>query len=180
MHLNKSPMVVGNLKTLTPAMQQRWGIDMDAAMRHAAIARDLPDMSAIWAEVYKRPAEEAPDVDEDLYGGFIGNADRRRLNQLRALGPAELAHARSGFDDGRLEEIFLRYRARNWPESLAPEDAERWEEHRALRLLEGDSGGRNLDHYFARIEALSAGADLRVKGILEALYLYGEAIAPAG
>ena len=179
-HLNKSPMVVGNLKTLTPAMQQRWGIDMDAAMRHAAIARDLPDMSAIWAEVYKRPAEEAPDVDEDLYGGFIGNADRRRLNQLRALGPAELAHARSGFDDGRLEEIFFRYRARNWPESLAPEDAERWEEHRALRLLEGDSGGRNLDHYFARIEALSAGADLRVKGILEALYLYGEAIAPAG
>jgi hypothetical protein len=30
-HLNKSPMVVGNLNTLTPALAQRWGIDMDLA-----------------------------------------------------------------------------------------------------------------------------------------------------
>ena len=40
-HLNKSPMVVGNLKTLTAAQAQHWGIDMDAALRHAVTARDL-------------------------------------------------------------------------------------------------------------------------------------------
>ncbi len=87
-HLNKSPMVVGNLRTLAPAMAERWGVDLDTAMRHAAIARDLPDMSAIWSQVYARPKEATPDVDEDLYGGFVGNADRRRLNQLRGLSPA--------------------------------------------------------------------------------------------
>ena len=47
-HLNKSPMVVRNLQTLTPAMAARWGVDKDAAMRHAEIAAGLPDMSAIW------------------------------------------------------------------------------------------------------------------------------------
>ena len=179
-HLNKSPMVVGHLKTLTPAMRERWGIDMDAAMHHAAIARDLPDMSAVWAEVYRRPQEETPDVDEDLYGGFIGPADRRRLNQLRSLGAAELAHACTGFDDGRLEELLFRYRARNWPESLEPEDAQRWEEHRALRLIEGDASGRNLDHYFAQIHTLSEGADARGRAILSDLFQYGEGIAPEG
>ncbi|WP_413861490.1 hypothetical protein [Candidatus Aalborgicola defluviihabitans] len=30
-------------------------------------------------------------MDEDPYGGFIGNSDRRRLNELRTLLPAQLA-----------------------------------------------------------------------------------------
>ncbi len=58
-HLNKSPMVVGNLNTLTPAMAQRWGIDLPQAAQHAAAARALPDLTAVWAEVFQRPAEGA-------------------------------------------------------------------------------------------------------------------------
>jgi exodeoxyribonuclease-1 len=54
-HLNKSPMVVSNLKTPTPTMAARWNVDMDAAMRHAGIAANLPDMSAIWPQVYELP-----------------------------------------------------------------------------------------------------------------------------
>ncbi|WP_287984623.1 exodeoxyribonuclease I, partial [Diaphorobacter sp.] len=45
-HLNKSPMVVGNVSTLTPAMAGRWGIDLEQAAQHAEAARRLPDMSA--------------------------------------------------------------------------------------------------------------------------------------
>ena len=33
-HLNKSPMVVGNLRTLAPAMAERWGVDMDLSLIH--------------------------------------------------------------------------------------------------------------------------------------------------
>jgi exodeoxyribonuclease I len=117
-------------------------------------------------------------VDEDLYGGFIGNADRRRLNQLRALSPAELAHSRSGFDDERLEELLFRYRARNFAETLNPEEAQRWEAHRAARLLEGEGGARNVDALFAEIDTLSESADERGEAILGALYDYAEAIAP--
>ncbi|VTU29987.1 Exodeoxyribonuclease I [Variovorax sp. PBL-H6] len=178
-HLNKSPMVVGNLKTLAPAMATRWGIDLDAAMRHAALAAALPDMSAIWPQVYERPREETPDVDEDLYGGFVGNGDRRRLTQLRGLSPEELARARTGFDDPRLEELVFRYRARNFPDTLDAEEAERWEAHRAARLLEGEGGARNVDQLFAEIDTLAETADERGEELLGALYEYAEAIAPS-
>jgi len=178
-HLNKSPMVVGNLKTLSPPMAERWGVDMDAALRHAEAAASLPDMSAIWPQVFARPQEGPPDVDEDLYGGFVGNADRRRLNQLRQMPPAELALSRTGFDDPRLEELLFRYRARNFSDTLSPEDAERWEAHRVARLLEGEGGARNVDQFFAQIDALAETADARAEDILGALYEYAEAIAPS-
>lgn len=177
-HLNKSPMVVRKLATLTPEMAAQWGVDIPAALRNAEKAAGLPDMSAIWPEVFQRPKEGTPDVDEDLYGGFIGNADRRRLNQLRALSPAELAHSRTGFDDDRLEEMLFRYRARNFPETLSPEDTERWEAHRVAWLLEGEGGARNVDALFARIDELSETADERGEAILGTLYDYAEAIAP--
>jgi exodeoxyribonuclease-1 len=151
---------------------------MAAALRHAETAAGLPDMSAIWPEVFQRPQAAAPDVDEDLYGGFIGNADRRRLNQLRALQPVELAHSRIGFDDDRLEELLFRYRARNFPDSLSPDDAERWEAHRAARLLEGEGGARNVDAFLAALDVLSETAGEQGEDMLGALYAYAELVAP--
>ena len=178
-HLNKSPMVVRNLQTLTPTMAERWGISKDAALRHAEIAAGLPDMSALWPEVFQRPlTAAAPDVDEDLYGGFIGNADRRRLNQLLDLSPAELAHSRTGFDDPRLQALLFRYRARNFPATLTPDEAARWEAHRTAWLLEGEGGARNVDALFAEIDSLQETADERGEAILGMLYDYAEAIAP--
>ena len=177
-HLNKSPMVVGKLKTLAPTMAARWGIDIEAALKNAALAAALPDMSAIWPQVYERPREGTPDVDEDLYGGFVGNGDRRRLTQLRGLSPGELARARTGFDDPRLEELVFRYRARNFLDTLNEDELGRWEAHRAARLLEGEGGARNVDALFAEIDALAETADERAEAILGALYEYAEAIAP--
>ncbi len=177
-HLNKSPMVVRKLQTLTGDMAAKWGINMEAALANAEKAAGLPDMSAIWPEVFQRPKEPTPDVDEDLYGGFVNNTDRRRLNQLRDLSPAELAHARIGFDDDRLEEIVFRYRARNFADTLSPEDTERWEAHRVARLLEGEGGARNVDALFSGIDVLAETADEKGQAVLEALYEYAELVAP--
>ena len=177
-HLNKSPMVVGNYKTLTPEMAQRWGLQMDAQLQNAALAQGLPDMSAIWPEVFKRPKEGPVDVDEDLYGGFVGNADRRRLNDLRAASPQKLATMRQAFDDARLAELVFRYRARNFPESLSLEEGARWEAHRAARLFEGVGGARTVDALSAEIDQLAQSADERGEAILGALYDYAEMIAP--
>jgi exodeoxyribonuclease-1 len=173
-------MVVRKLQTLSPQMAAKWGVDIEAALVNAERARDLPDMSAIWPEVYQRPKEATPDVDEDLYGGFIGNADRRRLNQLRALVPAELARSRTGFDDDRLGELLFRYRARNFAQTLTPQEAQRWEAHRAARLLEGEGGARSVDALLAELDNLSQTADARGEEILAAMHDYVEAIAPQG
>ena len=163
-HLNKSPMVVGNLRTLRPEMAARWQLDLDTAARHATAAAGLPDMTAIWAEVFKRPPADTPDVDEDLYGGFVNNDDRRKLTQLRALAPARLAEARTNFDDARLEEILFRYRARNFADTLDAEEAERWLAHRAARLLEGAGGARTVDDYLAGLDTLAEEAGASEEG----------------
>ena len=177
-HLNKSPMVVGNLATLTPAMAQRWGIDKDLALLHAAMARDLPDLSGIWPQVFTREKNGPTDVDEDLYGGFLGNADRRRLDGLRGLDGPVLAKTKSAFDDARLEEMVFRYRARNWPQSLNTEEQTRWQDHIAARFFEGEGGATTVDAYFAEIDTLSETANDRAEEILGALYDWAEVVVP--
>ncbi|QNP48802.1 exodeoxyribonuclease I [Diaphorobacter aerolatus] len=178
-HLNKSPMVVGNVNTLSDAMAERWGLDMQAAAHNAQLARELPDMSAIWKEVFTRPQQEALDVDQDLYGGFVGNEDRRRLNHLRSLSPEELKTARTGFDDPRLAELFWRYRARNFPDTLSPEDLQRWEGLRRDLLVDGMGGARTFDMLFAQLDELGESAESeRDAGLLEAVYDYAESISP--
>lgn len=177
-HLNKSPMVVGNVNTLTPALAQRWGIDLAQAAAHAEVARALPDMSAIWPAVFARPQEPAPDVEQDLYGGFVGNGDRRRLNDLRSMSGEQLARSRAAFDDPRLDELFWRYRARNFPDTLTPEELERWEAHRRACLFDGAGGARTVDQLFTEIDQLSETADERAEAILGALYDWAETIAP--
>jgi exodeoxyribonuclease-1 len=179
-HLNKSPMVVGNLHTLAPELAARWGIDLVLIAEHAKHARLLPDMSAIWATLYQRPKAEgpAPDVEQDLYGGFVGNGDRRRLDELCAMTGAQLARARSGFDDPRLAELLFRYRARNFASTLTPEEQARWLQHRTACLLHGQGGALTVQALFERIDALSENADERVEAILGALYDWAEAVVP--
>ncbi|MCW5235008.1 exodeoxyribonuclease I [Verminephrobacter eiseniae] len=177
-HLNRSPMVVGNVNTLTPALARRWGIDLAQAAQHAQAARALPDMGRVWAAVFARAPEPAPDVDQDLYRGFVGDRDRRLLDDLRASAAGMNGKARVHFDDPRLVELFWRYRARNFPATLAPEEAGRWQAHCAARLFDGAGGARTFEQFSARIDELSETADERGQGILGALYDYAEQIAP--
>ncbi|HEX5371247.1 MAG TPA: exodeoxyribonuclease I [Aquabacterium sp.] len=186
-HINKSPIVIGNLKTLTAEVRARWGLDVDQALHHAEIAAAQGHtMAGIWPDVFARetPAE-APDVDEDLYGGFVGPDDRRLLQRLRALSPGQLAEKladrQPAFADERLEELLFRYRARNFPDTLNEQDQTRWREHCSRRLHEGAGGGLSLASFFERIDALSeqlSDDDERGQEILGALYDYAEQIAP--
>jgi exodeoxyribonuclease-1 len=178
-HLNKSPMLVSNLKTLSPAMAARWGIDVEAARRNAQTAAAGPDLGALWAQVYHRPgAAEETDVDEDLYGGFVGKDDRRLLDAMRKESPAKLAMMTPPFDDQRLGELVFRYRARNFPQTLSEQEAEHWEAHRAARLFDGAAGARTVEQLFGEIDHLSDTADERGEEILGALYDYAEMVAP--
>ena len=169
-HLNKSPIVVRNLKAMSSERAQHWGIDLDQAMQHAAIARDLPDMSLIWPAVYARDMEPAPDVEQDLYAGFVGNNDRRRLNDLRRADGDTLARVRGHFDDPRLDEILFRYRARNFPQTLDDAEQERWLSHRSACLLDGQGGARTLEQLQSECDQLSEDANQRAEAILGALY----------
>jgi exodeoxyribonuclease-1 len=180
-HANKSPVVIANLKTLAGPMAERWGLDIAGGLARASWARDnAAALAALpWARVFDRGApEQPPDVDEDLYGGFIGAADRRTLDRLRGLSAEQLAAKRPAFDDRRLDELLFRYRARNFASTLDDAEQARWQQHRSERLHDGVGGGATLAQFFERIDVLSESADDRGQAILGALYDYAEQIAP--
>jgi exodeoxyribonuclease-1 len=181
-HINRAPIVVANLNVLGDA-GGRFGIDLARAQRHAEIAAHLPDLSALWTGVYARPPTTAPvDVDENLYGGFVGDADRRRLARLRLLPPEDMATA-IAFDDPRLAELLFRFRARNFAHTLSAAESARWTRHCRARLHDGAGGETSFAQFQARIDALVAAAaerdDARAQGLLEALVDWARALDQA-
>lgn len=179
-HINKSPIVIGNLKTLSAAAAVKWGIDIDQGLRHAEIAaQHAPKLAGMWPAVFERsPRDAATDVDEDLYGGFLGNDDRRALQRLSRMNGPQLAAARPAFTDARLDELFFRYRARNFPETLDDAQRAQWDEHCAHRLHEGAGGALTLEAFFDQVDELGEEADERGQEILGALVDYATQIAP--
>ncbi|SMC29206.1 Exodeoxyribonuclease I subunit C [Andreprevotia lacus DSM 23236] len=181
-HINKSPIVIGNLKTLQPATAERWGIDLAQAERYVQALQARPDLSTIWREVYNRNLEPIGDVDQNLYGGFVGNDDRRTLSRLRSLSPEQLAQARPDFADRRLGELLFYYRARNFPATLSEAEQARWQQLRSERLFDGRDGYLTLEQYSEQIDVLAEAAgergDERAESILAALYDYADLIAP--
>jgi exodeoxyribonuclease-1 len=187
-HLNKSPIVIGNPRVLSAERAAHWGIDIERSLRHAGIAAEKgPGLAGVWPEVMRRPKQDEPaDVDEDLYGGFVGNDDRRTLNRLLALAPnaraASLADRQPAFTDERLSELLFRYRARNFPASLSDEDQSRWLAHCSRRLHGGEAGRPTLAATLERIDTLVEDADPRAdergQDVLGALVDYLSDIAP--
>ena len=178
LHINKSPVVIANLKTLTPEMAQRWGLDIEQGLRHAeAAARQAGALADVWPKVYQRaPDDSERDVDEDLYSGFIDNDDRRTLQRLRALPPTLLAAKHPRFADPRLAELLFRYRARNVPQSVHAQELARWSAHCAARLQ--GSGALGLDEFLRRVSALEQSADDRGRALLAQLRAYAASIVP--
>jgi exodeoxyribonuclease I len=181
-HINKSPVVFSQLKALGDAAQ-RWQLDLPQAMANAGRAAALGgQLNALWPQVFARPQSPTPDVDEDLYGGFIGNDDRRSLQRLRALSPEALANKRTAFNDPRLEELLFRYRARNFNHTLSDAERERWLQHCAARLHQGHGGAQTVAQFLQRVDELAETAteqdDERAQDLLGALVDYAQGIAP--
>jgi len=178
-HINKSPVVIQNLKVLDDAAQKRCQLNFELNLHHAAIAADKAsrkDLTAIWKSVYQRDFE-AVDVDESLYSGFINNNDRRLLNELRTMSPETLAKAQPSFTDSRLEELLFRYRARNYPQTLSEAEHATWQQHCAGRLHGNTADALNLETFFAELERCAQNNVENVE-ILQHLRDYAQMITP--
>jgi exodeoxyribonuclease-1 len=109
-------------------------LDIDVAQARDIHARLLAGSESIvqkLAAVFARQRDyDDADPDGALYSGFFDRADKAKFSKARAsLGQAELA-----FNDARLSELYFRYKARNWPESLTAEEQVLWRKHRSVRL----------------------------------------------
>ena len=165
-HLNRSPALVPWVHLRT-ADFDRLAIDPGVVETRLARLRAAgPALAEKVRRVFGREhAGGDVDVDAALYGGFVGDGDKRLCAQVRGTPPALLAKARFAFRDPRMPELLFRYRARNWPEQLLPTERERWDAYRRHRLGDASSPGL-CGQDFASFKAELG--QLRASGTLDA------------
>ena len=152
---NKSTAVFNDLHTLSCKRAAELDIDVGAALANVSTTLgvlETLDQPRLLQVVYARDSVESY-VEQALYQGFIGNHDRRALDLLRELALADLASLKPEFSDPRLGELFLRNKARHYPNTLSQRERDKWEEHRYRRLATGRAGSRKVAMVRASVEA---------------------------
>ena len=151
-HANRSP-ALAPISVLEGVDLARIGLDVERARRHVQVLRDARGIADKLRVVYTREAgAPARDVDLALYDGFLPDADRAILPEVRATPPEQLASLARHFRDPRYPELLFRYRARNFPDTLDTAERERWDALRARRLRGVDAAaGLDLEGYRIRI-----------------------------
>lgn len=133
--LNKCPAVapLGVLETedgwtkigLSKEMVQK---NLDSLLVHPEFAEQMR------TELEKQEWPEAVDAEAALYDGFLGEGDKIKCNAVRSADANKLADFEPEFQDERLPELLLHYKARNFAKSLTQKEEEAWEEYRIGRL----------------------------------------------
>lgn len=170
-HVNKSPALAPT-NTLTEERAETWQIDWAQVQQNRDQILADKDFFHRLKRVYSARREHAEnDVDAALYDGFIPNPDRQLCDQVIASDAQTLSGWEPPFADARLKELFFRYRARNWPETLSHDEQVQWREFCRERLLEGQHGCTlTIDDFQLRIEQLGdEPLDEKQQGILRQL-----------
>lgn len=124
-------------------------------------------------------AKGKSDVDGQLYDGFFGPGDKTGMRLARSAEPSELSSLENKLQDERLKGLLPRYKARNFPNALTPEERESWDAFIAQKLFSGDTTSR-LAQYFGRLQDLAKTTlTSEQQYLLEELQLYGQSIMPS-
>lgn len=180
-HANKCP-IIAPAGMLNTEEAKRLQIDGDVCRTHLKMLRSMEGLIARVRDIFDdNPFPPESDPDMMLYsGGFFSPADKKAIDKVRETDPSELAELELAFQDPRLEEMLLRYKARNFPQLLTDEQRQIWEEYRRSKLLEGRDGHLAMDKFYERLNSLyqEVQSDEKKIHILEELALYAEAIYP--
>ena len=183
-HLNKCPVLVP-LKTMDAKATRRLAIDTETCLAHRdTLLEQIDHIVEKTSRVFgQQDYPDVTDIDAQLYsGGFFSNADYDRMQRIRATAPERLAGLGLVFDDARLDEMLFRYRARNFPQTLSPDERGRWQEFRQQKLTDPSRTGRTINQVIAEIEGLRVSP--RITGpelaVLDELMEYTENLLKQG
>jgi exodeoxyribonuclease-1 len=153
---------------------QRIGLDEVTITKHRNILLSSPAFAENIRTIYENRPEYAAQKDPEgqLYDGFVGDMDVMRIEKVRTSDEQQLADLHPEFVDERLPELLLHYKARNYPRSLAEDEAIAWEKWRAARIQ------RQLPGFVTRLQTLSKTTDESKQFILQELQLWAESIVP--
>ncbi|MEH6625796.1 MAG: exodeoxyribonuclease I [Motiliproteus sp.] len=181
-HINRCP-VIAPASMLSPVEAERLQISGSDCRTHLSMLRNSQTLQDKLQEIYAESGYE-PSSDPDLMlysGGFFGPGDKAIMDQIRQCPVEALASLEPAFQDGRLEEMLFRYRARNYPGTLIDEEPQRWEEFRSDRLINSnDPKSLTFDTFYQKLNQLGSAADITEQKlhILHELAAYAESIYP--
>ncbi|MDB5160360.1 MAG: Exodeoxyribonuclease [Candidatus Saccharibacteria bacterium] len=153
----------------------RIGLDEATITKHRNILLSVPSFAEnIRSILEKRPEfKKSTDAEAQLYDGFVTDVDTLRIEKVRQADEGQLADLHPEFNDDRLSPLLLHYKARNFPRSLAEDEAVAWETWRAAHVL------KQLPGFVKRLQDLSATmSDENKRFVLEELQLWAESIVP--
>ncbi len=140
--INKCPVLVP-LKTMRPADAERLNINLDRQTKRAEqLAQRCTDEFAetIRQAMTRTFDEVSDDVDGSLYSGeFFSQGDKQRFSKIRQSEPSQLTQFSGLFDDKRADQLLLRYRARNYPQTLSDGEQEDWRSYVIEKLYNDDA-----------------------------------------
>jgi exodeoxyribonuclease I len=95
-----------------------------------------PEFAARVASILLKKPDypSSSDAETKLYDGFVSSKDKLRSEAVRNLSDSEMSGFKPRFDDKRLQDIFVRYKARNFPRLLTSDERVEYEGWRTEHL----------------------------------------------
>ena len=154
---------------------RKTGLTLETIDTHKKILLQHPEFAErVRSAIESRPDfAKQSDAESRLYDGFLDGSDRVRVETVRNADSRELADFHPNFNDERLNDLLIRYKARNFPSALSEDEVEAWESWRAARL------NSQLPVYLKSLQKLASDAADEKRFLLEELQLWAEAIMPA-
>jgi exodeoxyribonuclease I len=171
-HLNRCPALVA-LAHVREGEWQRLGIDPAIAREHAAQLLATPDLGERLRAAFRREFAADGDVDGALYDLLPSREDAALRRKIQRASPEQLASLRPLFRDPRGEALLWRYRARNWPGALSPDEQAQWRSELAERLVNAPRAALGWPGFAAEL------AQLRSEGkhaLADALHDWASAV----
>lgn len=156
---------------------QRIGLDQQTIEDHKTKLLAAPHFAENVRSLYENRPEykKSSDVEAQLYDGFLNDKDKMRLLAVSSASEKDLADFHPEFEDRRLNDLLLHYKARSFPRTLGGDEAKQWEEWRVGRIQ------RQLPEFMKAMTRLSQKNDLtdNQQYILQELQLWLESVAPS-
>jgi exodeoxyribonuclease-1 len=181
--VNKCPFIAP-LSTLDDNIVKRWQLDLSKAKDWREKILKSKHLSEIINTVYDSSSEELHQLPAEfgLYsGGFMSNLETNFMQKVHRNPPGQLASLAQDSPSERIEELLFLYRARNFPDTLFPKEAEQWQRVCRRRLLgEETCPGLNYPQFQAAMTELKK-ASLITPQLAQSLEHYAqELIVKAG
>ncbi|WP_157990139.1 exodeoxyribonuclease I [Candidatus Erwinia haradaeae] len=134
-YINKCP-VIAPANVLRKSDALRIGINLEYHANNLTQLLQYKKIQEQVIQLYKTKTKPIylGDVDTQIYNGFFNNADRSAINTICNTSAENLLTLNFTFYDKRIEQLFFRFRARNFPNLLTSAEKIAWLKHRRTIL----------------------------------------------